>query len=161
MQLLPQGSELTSSACLREEDSVAGELEGVLYIQSLILFAPQAVPASAHLPVLLPPLASRHPALRRAAASTLRHLAEKSPSVMLPARLEKLLFNALDAEVDSDIAAHIQVMLCCVVLPSILGKAYSIARLAIAGSGHASSLDVPGPESQVISSCAGHLESSA
>lgn len=100
---------------LREEDCVAGELEGVLYIQSLILFAPQAVPAEAHLPMLLPPLASRHPALRRAAAATLRHLAEKSPSVMLPARLEKLLFNALDSEVDSDIAAHIQVqnMLSC------------------------------------------------
>ena len=97
---------------LREEDCVAGELEGVLYIQSLILFAPQAVPAEAHLPMLLPPLASRHPALRRAAAATLRHLAEKSPSVMLPARLEKLLFNALDAEVDSDIAAHIQVQPC-------------------------------------------------
>ena len=73
------------------------------------------MPAEAHLPMLLPPLASRHPALRRAAAATLRHLAEKSPSVMLPARLEKLLFNALDAEVDSDIAAHIQVwaVACC------------------------------------------------
>ena len=90
---------------------MAGELEGVLYIQSLILFAPQAVPASAHLPLLLPPLASRHPALRRAAAATLRHLAEKSPAIILPARLEKLLFSALDAEVDSDIAAHIQVCL--------------------------------------------------
>ena len=106
-----QGFGSAGSSGLREEDWVAGELEGVLYIQSLILFAPQAVPASAHLPVLLPPLASRHPALRRAAAATLRHLAEKSPSVMLPARLEKLLFNALDAEVDSDIAAHIQVWL--------------------------------------------------
>ncbi|KAA6419843.1 MAG: hypothetical protein FRX49_10206, partial [Trebouxia sp. A1-2] len=106
-----QGFGSTGRGGLREEDWVAGELEGVLYIQSLILFAPQAVPASAHLPVLLPPLASRHPALRRAAAATLRHLAEKSPSVMLPARLEKLLFNALDAEVDSDIAAHIQATL--------------------------------------------------
>ena len=105
----PQGFGSNRSNTLREGDCVAGELEGVLYIQSLILFAPQAVPAEAHLPMLLPPLASRHPALRRAAAATLRHLAEKSPSVMLPARLEKLLFNALDAEVDGDIGAHIQV----------------------------------------------------
>lgn len=102
---------------MREEGWVAAELEGVLYIQSLILFAPQAVPAEAHLPMLLPPLASRHPALRRAAAATLRHLAEKSPSVMLPARLEKLLFNALDAEVDSDIGAHIQVLISDVMIP--------------------------------------------
>lgn len=106
---MAQGFGSSGSNTLREEDCVAGELEGVLYIQSLILFAPQAVPAEAHLPMLLPPLASRHPALRRAAAATLRHLAEKSPSVMLPARLEKLLFNALDAEVVSDIAGHIQV----------------------------------------------------
>ncbi|KAL3149121.1 hypothetical protein ABBQ32_001960 [Trebouxia sp. C0010 RCD-2024] len=106
-----QGFGSRGSNMLLEEDCVAGELEGVLYIQSLILFAPQAVPAEAHLPMLLPPLASRHPALRRAAAATLRHLAEKSPSVMLPARLEKLLFSALDAEVDSDIAAHIQATL--------------------------------------------------
>lgn len=106
-----QGSASSASAALREEDWVAGELEAVLYIQSLILFAPHAVPPSAHLPVLLPPLASRHPALRRAAAATLRHLAEKSPAVMLPAHLEKLLFSALDAEVDSDIAAHIQATL--------------------------------------------------
>lgn len=32
---------------------------------------------------------------------------------MLPAHLEKLLFSALDAEVDSDIAAHIQATLGC------------------------------------------------
>ena len=101
---MSQGFGSSGSNAVREEDWVAGELEGVLYIQSLILFAPQAVPAEAHLPMLLPPLASRHPALRRAAAATLRHLAEKSPSVMLPARLEKLLFNALDAEVDIQVA---------------------------------------------------------
>ena len=109
---MPQGFGSAATGAVREEDWMAGELEGVLYIQSLILFAPQAVPSSAHLPFLLPPLASRHPALRRAAAATLRHMAEKSPEVMLPARLEKLMFNALDAEVDSDIAAHIQVRTC-------------------------------------------------
>ncbi|KAL0055345.1 hypothetical protein WJX82_010851 [Trebouxia sp. C0006] len=40
-----QGFGSAGSGGLREEDWVAGELEGVLYIQSLILFAPQAVPA--------------------------------------------------------------------------------------------------------------------
>ena len=51
------------------------ELEQVLYAQMLILFAPQAVPAIAHVPLLLTTLASRQPALRKAAADTLRHLA--------------------------------------------------------------------------------------
>ena len=51
------------------------ELEQVLYAQMLILFAPQAVPAVAHVPLLLTTLASRQPALRKAAADTLRHLA--------------------------------------------------------------------------------------
>ena len=51
------------------------ELEQVLYAQMLILFAPQAVPVVAHVPLLLTTLASRQPALRKAAADTLRHLA--------------------------------------------------------------------------------------
>jgi hypothetical protein len=51
------------------------ELERVLYAQMLIIFAPHAVPAAAHLPLLLATLGSRQPALRRAAADTLRHLA--------------------------------------------------------------------------------------
>jgi len=51
------------------------ELERVLYAQMLILFAPHAVLAVAHLPLLLATLGSRQPALRKAAADTLRHLA--------------------------------------------------------------------------------------
>ncbi len=51
------------------------ELERVLYAQMLILFAPHAVAAASHLPLLLATLHSRQPALRKAAADTLRHLA--------------------------------------------------------------------------------------
>lgn len=50
-------------------------LERVLYAQMLVLFAPAATPAASHLPLLLTTLQSRQPALRRAAADTLRHLA--------------------------------------------------------------------------------------
>lgn len=57
------------------EDAFASELETVLYAQSLVLFAPQAMPAAAHLPLLLDTLMSRQPQLRQAAANTLRHLA--------------------------------------------------------------------------------------
>ncbi len=56
-------------------DGPAAELERVLYAQQLALFAPHAAPAAAHLPLLLATLRSRQPALRRAAAATLRHLA--------------------------------------------------------------------------------------
>ena len=62
---------------LRPGDVMAAELETVLYAQMLILFAPHAVPAPSHLPLLLANLASRQPALRQAAAATLRHLAEQ------------------------------------------------------------------------------------
>ena len=61
-------------------DEAAAGLERVLYAQQLALFAPHAAPAAAHLPLLLSTLRSRQPALRHAAAATLRHLAgRRSP----------------------------------------------------------------------------------
>ena len=60
-------------------DAAAAGLERVLYAQQLALFAPHAAPAAAHLPLLLATLRSRQPALRRAAAATLRHLAGGRP----------------------------------------------------------------------------------
>lgn len=57
------------------EEATMAELERVLYAQMLILFAPNAVPAVAHVPLLLATLRSLQPALRKAAADTLRHLA--------------------------------------------------------------------------------------
>ena len=67
-------------------DAMAAELERVLYAQMLVLFAPQAVLAVAHLPLLVHTLQSAQPSLRQAAAATLRHLAGESAS-LLPAHL--------------------------------------------------------------------------
>ena len=54
-----------STASGRPEDAAAAALETVSYAQMLVLFAPQAVPATAHLPLLLDTLPSRQPKLRR------------------------------------------------------------------------------------------------
>ena len=58
-----------SMASGRPEDAAAAALETVSYAQMLVLFAPQAVPAIAHLPLLLDTLPSRQPSLRRWAAA--------------------------------------------------------------------------------------------
>jgi hypothetical protein len=59
----------------------------VLFAQQLILFAPQAVPAAKHLPLLLLTLTSSRPALRRAAAATLRHLADRDAAGLAEVRM--------------------------------------------------------------------------
>ncbi len=43
----------TAGSVGRPEDASAAALETVSYAQMLVLFAPQAVPAAAHLPLLL------------------------------------------------------------------------------------------------------------
>ena len=101
----------TAGAVGRPEDASAAALETVSYAQMLVLFAPQAVPAAAHLPLLLDTLPSRQPPLRRAAALTLRHLAERDSRALLPARMEVRLFEALDAETDSEIASQLRATL--------------------------------------------------
>ena len=74
---MPQPTEVSRTRAQRPEDVVGAELETVLYAQMLALFAPHAVRAERHLPLLLATLTSRQPALRRAAAATLRHFAER------------------------------------------------------------------------------------
>ena len=60
------------------------ELERVLFAQQLVLFAPKAVPAQKHLPLLVGTLLRcSRPALRRAAAATLRHLVERDAAAVL------------------------------------------------------------------------------
>jgi hypothetical protein len=60
------------------------ELERVLFAQQLVLFAPKAVPAQKHLPLLVGTLLRcSRPALRRAAAATLRHLVERDADAVL------------------------------------------------------------------------------
>ena len=75
--LLVQGTEGVAATMqgLASGNSMAAELERVLYVQMLVLFAPQAVPAAAHLPLLVHTLQAPQPFLRQAAAATLRHLA--------------------------------------------------------------------------------------
>ena len=75
MQVQP--SEVSASQLELPEDVVGAQLETVLYAQMLVLFAPHTVRATSLLPLLLATLASRQPSLRRAAAATLRHLAER------------------------------------------------------------------------------------
>ena len=47
----------------------------------------------------------------RAAALTLRHLAEKDTAALLPERIEGRLFDALDAETDTEIASQLRATL--------------------------------------------------
>ena len=68
----------TDAAGGRPEDAAAAALETVSYAQMLVLFASQALPAAAHLPLLLATLPSRQPPLRRWA---LHSTQEDSPSV--------------------------------------------------------------------------------
>lgn len=116
------------------------ELERVLYAQMLILFAPHAGSPIHHVPLLLGNLRSRQPALRKAAADTLRHLAgaawlasslparfscsnirngslelclraERDPAALLPSEIELTLFSALDNETDGATAAQLKATL--------------------------------------------------
>lgn len=78
----------------------AAELEAVLFVQQLVLFAPHAVPPAKHVAMLTCTLRSPSLALRRAAAATLRHLAERSPRDVGAMGVERMLVGAMDAEND-------------------------------------------------------------
>lgn len=75
--------EVAAARLERPEDVVGAQLETVLYAQMLALFAPHTVAPASLLPLLLATLTSRQPSLRRAAAATLRHLAERCGDVGL------------------------------------------------------------------------------
>jgi hypothetical protein len=62
--------------------ATCSELEQVLFAQQLILFAPNAVPPTKHLPLLLMTLRSSRPTLRKAAAATLWHLADRNAAAL-------------------------------------------------------------------------------
>lgn len=62
-------------------DGQQRSLQAVLLVQQLVLFAPQALRARRHVPLLRANLLSPRPALRRAAAATLRQLANRDPGV--------------------------------------------------------------------------------
>ena len=90
-----------------EDEYAAGPataMEGVLFAQQLALFAPQMPP---RLSVLRRTLGGRQPSLRRAAAVTLRHLAESGAQAVCvdDSGIERDLFLALDRETDASVAA--------------------------------------------------------
>ena len=98
------------------EDILSGALESVLYVQMLVLFVPRALTTAQHVSVLVGTLPSRQPALRRAAADTLRHIAEKETDQVLEQHVEASLIAALDGETDSltseQLKATIEALLC-------------------------------------------------
>lgn len=100
-----------SSGVRRPEDMLAASLESVLYAQMLVLFAPRALPSSQNVKVLIATLPSRQPQLRKAAADTLRHLAEGDPDGVLAEHVEPALLAALDSETDPSTARQIQATL--------------------------------------------------
>jgi hypothetical protein len=100
-----------ASGVRRPEDSLASSLQSVLYAQMLVLFAPRALPAAQHVAVLVGTLPSRQPQLRKAAADTLRHLAERDAEAVLLERIEPALLAALDGETDPATAAQLQATL--------------------------------------------------
>ena len=67
------------------ELDAACQLEAALFLQQLALFAPRAAPPARLVPRLRPVLAAGQPALRRAAAATLRHLCERDASAVAAA----------------------------------------------------------------------------
>ena len=91
-----------------KEDIMTGALQSVLYAQMLVLFVPKALTTAQHVKVLVDTLPSRQPYLRRAAADTLRHLAERETDKVLSQGIEGSLFVALDGETDRGAAEQLQ-----------------------------------------------------
>ncbi|MEW5307721.1 MAG: hypothetical protein WDW36_010098 [Sanguina aurantia] len=86
----------------------AADLEAVLFVQQLVLFAPHAVPAAKHVAMLTCTLRSSSLPLRSAAAATLRHLAERSPRDVGGAGVERLLVGAMDSEGDAAVEGQLR-----------------------------------------------------
>ena len=82
-------------------DDPGAQLQAVLFLQSCVLFAPQALSPSTIAPQLRVALCSRQPQLRAAAASVAHNLSETNPDGVLPEGLEEPLFGLLDFEYDS------------------------------------------------------------
>ena len=100
-----------ASGVRRPQDALAASLQSVLYAQMLVLFAPRALPTAQHVAVLVSTLPSRQPQLRKAAADTLRHLAERDAESVLAERIEPALLAALDGETDPATATQLQATL--------------------------------------------------
>ncbi|GAX74410.1 hypothetical protein CEUSTIGMA_g1858.t1 [Chlamydomonas eustigma] len=91
-----------------EGSESSSALQAVKFIQQLVLFAPQAVHAARHVPLLRAALRSSKQALRRAAAVTLRQLAGLDALAMSREGVEVALFAALDAEPDATSSGQLE-----------------------------------------------------
>ncbi|KAL2329485.1 hypothetical protein Fmac_017066 [Flemingia macrophylla] len=108
-------------------------LESARFTQQLVLFAPQAVSVHSHVQTLLSTLSSRQPTLRHLAVSTLRHLIEKDPVVIVE-QIEDNLFYMLDEETDSEIGSLVRttiMRLLCASCPSCPSHWISVCRKVV------------------------------
>jgi hypothetical protein len=112
-----------------KEDILAGALQSVLYAQMLVLFVPKALTTAQHVKVLVDTLPSRQPYLRRAAADTLRHLAERETEKVLSQRIEGALLVALDGESDRGAAEQLRAAIKVLLMHGAPSKPCSWARL--------------------------------
>eukprot|EP00873_Tetraselmis_striata_P027810 jgi/Tetstr1/448074/TSEL_035373.t1 len=103
--------EQSLSGMMPPEEAVAALLETVHFSQQLVLFAPHAVAAPKHVPMLRSRITSPQPALRAAAARSLRHLAERDPGSLLPTGVQQDLFLAIDSETDAVTLRQLQATL--------------------------------------------------
>ncbi len=112
-----------------KEDILAGALQSVLYAQMLVLFVPKALTTAQHVKVLVDTLPSRQPYLRRAAADTLRHLAERETEKVLCQKIEGALLVALDGESDRGAAEQLKAAIKVLLMHGAPSKPCSWARL--------------------------------
>uniref|UniRef100_A0A7S3XG37 Uncharacterized protein n=1 Tax=Picocystis salinarum TaxID=88271 RepID=A0A7S3XG37_9CHLO len=99
---------LIEQAVASEDVGPSSELERVLFVQQLILFAPEYIFPAEDLPVLLASLNSLQPVLRSAVVATLRHMVESNALSIIPFEIEGDLFEALDSESDEIILLAIE-----------------------------------------------------
>ena len=112
-----------------KEDILTGALQSVLYAQMLVLFVPKALTTAQHVKVLVDTLPSRQPYLRRAAADTLRHLAERETEKVLKLRVEGALLQALDGETDRGAADQLKAAIKVLLVNGSRSKPCSWLRL--------------------------------
>ena len=90
------------------------QLEQVLHIQQLLLFAPHVSTTSALLETLKPFIKTGQPGVRLAAVTTLRHVAETNPFALAAEGIEHDVIAALDHENEPEIQKLLKRVFCVV-----------------------------------------------
>jgi hypothetical protein len=109
-----QRSSLLIAGTKCSNDDYGAQLEQVLHIQQLLLFAPHVSTISASLDTLKPFMRTGQPGVRLAAATTLRHLAETTPYVLAKEGIERDVISALDLESDPKIQKLLERVFCII-----------------------------------------------